>query len=87
MFEPTVQKLSAVHSISKTQVGDAVREILDGAIEGARDILGRVDPYDVKEVSAQQTVIRVCQGFRSFLDKDLETLLMEYGLEEDDKDE
>ena len=84
MFEPTVQKLSAIHSISKTQVGDAVREMLDGAIEGARDALSRVDPYDVREVSGQQAVIRICQGFRSFLEKDLETLLMEYGLEEED---
>ena len=87
MFEPTVQKLSAIHSISQTNVGDAIREMLDGAIDGARDKLSVVDPYDVREVSGQQAVILICKGFRQFLEDDLETLLTKYGLEEDDKDE
>jgi hypothetical protein len=87
MFEPTVQKLSAIHSISSTLAGGVLKEMLDDVIGGAKDIMVATDPYAVHEIAGQRAAIKVCQWLKGFLDKDIETLLQEYGLEEEDEDE
>ena len=87
MFEPTVQKLSAIHSISGTLAGETLKEMLDDVIDGAKDLMVATDPHAVHEIAGQQAVVGMCRWFKGFLEKDIETLLQEYGLEEEDEDE
>jgi len=82
----TEQKLSAIHSIAKTAGGDAIVELLDGSIDVSKEILSRIDPWDVRGIAKQQATVEICQGFKAFLEADLETLLTEYGIEKEEDD-
>lgn len=87
MFEPTVQKLSAIHSISQTDAGMVLIEMLDDAAERASELMLGTNPYSTGEIAGQQAIVGVCRWIKGILSKDLETLLQEYGLEEGDEDE
>lgn len=82
----TEQKLSAIHSIAKTAGGDALIEMLNSSIEGSKEILSRIDPWDVRGIAKQQATAEICQGFKAFLESDLDTLLTEYGIEKEEDD-
>ena len=80
-MELTEQKRVAIRSIADSAGGLALKEMLDWSIETAKDALVRTDPNKLSEICYHQATAEICQGFQAFLEKDLETLLTEYGIE------
>lgn len=82
MFEPTVRKLVAIHSIRSTDAGSALIEYADGLIETAhQDLVHKIRADDFAAVAGAQAVVKLLEGFKWLLQSETEDLLTAYGLE------
>ena len=87
MFELNEGTLRAIHSLGQSEGGKLLVGLLDSSIEVAMVQLTTVSPLDMAAIAKQQAVVEICQGFKQFFEKDIETLLLEYGIEQEEEND
>ena len=87
MFEPKKADLIALHGITKTHGGQVLIDYAEHLAEmGRTSLVHEVRANDYAAVAGAQVLVKLCEEFKSLLQRDIEVLLAEYGytLEEDE---
>ena len=86
-WEPTRQKLAAIHSISRTGAGEALCEYIESEADKYRHyLINGCDATDASSIAYSQAAIRIGEGLLWLLKADMDELLKQHNFPPEDED-